>query len=138
MPTGIFAEFGMFMQGSDSGVSVRNVNLSVAGVASQAIASQPLVAWNSQSGVAEDVTLYIRGSGITDGATPYQTPMNLFLQRPITDVVSLYMQGPGAPESSGVALCVAGATPVVSGMPLSLPQVVGVETGGNFLYTHGF
>lgn len=120
------------------GDTVRNVNLFAEGRAHSAEAASDLYLQNDQSGVALSAPLFVAGSGVGDGALPYEKGLSLFLRRPVTDAVFLYIQAPGTPDNEQVPLFVQ-ANIVSSGViSLAVPNVVGSESHSARLYTHGF
>lgn len=98
----------------------------------------PLYLSNNITGVEETCTLFIRGSGTTPGATPYNRFMNLYLERNEGAAINLFMLGEGTVFSTGVNMFVEGKAECVSGIPLVMPDVLGVSSSGLNLTVIGF
>jgi hypothetical protein len=90
------------------------------------------------SGVEKSLTLFIKGSGIKAGATPFNSSMNLFIERNEAAEISLFLQGEGEYINNNTPLYVFGAYLANSGVDLVISDIVGVGTGALRLYTHGF
>lgn len=89
------------------------------------------------SGVDGSINLFIQGSGVTEGATPFNGSMNLFLRRPCSDAIPLYLGAPGEPVSGSVYLYMQGNLPVSGGFNL-YTNAVGPTTGNFPMFTAGF
>lgn len=98
----------------------------------------PLYLSNNITGVEEGITLFIRGSGTTPGATPYNKFMNLFLNRNEGAAISLFMLGQGTEYGTGVNFFIEGKTEFASGISLVMPDVIGVSSSGVNLTVIGF
>lgn len=128
----------LFVQVSDVGESTRNMNLWVRGGTYNAAASQDLVLWNAESGAWGSLYLFVQGEGENDGWAPAERTMPLFLQRPTAGALPLFLLGPGTPSASGLSMVLHGAHGVASGLPLSLPDVVGFVSSGVPLFVRGW
>ena len=131
------SSMNLTLLGSSSDVTTRTLNLWVGGVYPTISKSVSLTVFNGQSGVNDSINLFIRGSGVTDGALPFSSSLNLYIARGAADVLPLYLRAAGTPASGILDLSVLGSIVVSSGVDISLPNVVGVSTAFAQLYTHG-
>lgn len=148
--SGVFKGLDLFIQGTS--VVTANLNLFLSNYGPEDLSgslnlfipgqnysinnSVPL--FISNSGTDKALTLFIKGSGITDGAYPFSSSMNLFIERNEANAISLFLQGEGEYISSGITLYSFGAYLASSGIDLVISDVVGISSGTLKLYTHGF
>lgn len=74
----------------------------------------------------------------TAGASILSGTMNLYLHRSTSNIMSLYMAGPGTPSTSGIDLYMYGGLNSSSGIDLAMPNVVGNANGVQKLFIRGF
>lgn len=128
----------LFMQGSTESSDDRTLNLWISGEPHTASASIDFYIENNQLGASASVTLFIQGEGTSEGATPTQAALNLWLQRDPTAMLNLYISGPGEVISQDITLFIEGSIEQTSSINLSIPDVVGYSESTVVLYTHGF
>lgn len=128
----------LFLAAPTVGSGTRTLPLFVEGRRYSLSSTVSLTAWNVHSGASSSVPLYLAGSGVTDGYQPYERSLSLFIQRNPSAAVSLFLQGPGTPASSGLSLLIHGSPWATGTVPLAMPEVVGWGTSSTRLYTHGF
>lgn len=124
------------LRGEYSAPTHSNLNLSVVGGGHFVNAFLDMVCFNRT--VTEDIPLYVKGLGTTAGAFPADGSMNLFIQRPITDAITLYLRGPAEPVNATIPMYVKGAVGVNNNIPLSIKNVIGLDNSTTTMYTHGF
>lgn len=112
--------------------------LSIVGGTTEVSNSLPLIVGNYITGVYNSLPLYIRGSGSTDGAVPLNASMNLYIERWPAAALDLFLQGEGIAVNSGIPLYIYGSQITVSGLDLSMPNVIGISSGVLRLHTIGF
>jgi hypothetical protein len=130
---------------------LHNLNLFIEGGGAPIDGQIPLYLANV--GVEGNVTLFLQGDGITDGALPLKAGMPLYINggfgtfsphaSGIEASTTLYLQGPGtlvstASGATSISLFVDGHAPLTQGMTLALPGVVATPKAAAKLYTHGF
>ncbi len=98
------------------------------------MSATPLVAIDSHN----QLTLFVRGDGVTDGAVPFANSLNLFLRRDPSAAVPLYVHAPGEQLEFGIGLYVAGVNTTLASLNLSIPGAIGLPTRPVKLYTTGF
>lgn len=134
VPTG---SMNLFLNGSPVDWRTNAMNLAVEGCSHKSQGSLFLTAWNNQSGVTEGTTLFARGDGKTDGASPATGSMNLFMMRWPSQAIPLWVQGPGSPSSLGSPLYTLAANGWSSGVPL-FESAIGGQSGSTKLFTSGY
>jgi len=115
----------------------RGMNLFVEGCGNPVSLGMDLVVWNEQSGATQSATLFIEGSGTTEGCIPVSRGMNLFLRRNPAAACPLYICGPGTTGNLSTNLFVHGAAPTSGTIPFVIPDAVGFVDDSVRLYTHG-
>lgn len=128
----------LFLQAATESSDDRTLNLWIYGEAHTASASLDLYIQNNQLGASSSVTLFIQGEGTTEGATPIESTLNLWLQRDPTAMLNLYISGPGEVISQDMTLFIEGSIEQTSSVNLSIPNVLGYAESKVVLYTHGF
>jgi hypothetical protein len=127
-------EIPLFTHGIDS--YTRPMNLVIVGEAPRLDSSITLFIANS--GVAGYVPLFIQGSGIGEGSVPYERGMNLFLKRDPAEAMTLFLQGPGQPETSSIPLFISAAYASSGNITLAMPNVLGYLAPHITLFTRGW
>lgn len=130
--------FPLFVGGATPASSARTMPLWLGGAYPTAGGSVELTLWNAQSGVRDELTLFVQGSGVTAGATPFNHNMGLFLRRAPVGAITLHVGSPGYPVSSGTPLYLYGQVPNSGVVTLAIPNVVGSPSGFVQLYINGF
>lgn len=93
--------------------------------------------------VFSGIPLYTIG-GVSDGsysmagAAISSGDMVLFINRPTSNILPLYLRGPGTLDSGVLDLYVAGASPASGLLPLAMPVTYDRKTSVITLYTHGW
>lgn len=128
--------FPLVVHGSD-GARTAAVPLFLTGANRQTDGQLSLFLQNDQSGVEQGLSLFVRGNGITDGFSPLNESLPLFLRRDPSESLFLYLHGPGSVENAGVSLFVGGIHGAGSGIPMHT-NGVGHQTGSVRLFTSGF
>ena len=91
----------------------------------------------SNSGTSSEITLYISGYGLTPGALTASSLINLYMERPTSNVIPLFLLGNGNPVSGDIPLNLVGNVAVYNSLGLSLSGI-GSKTGSVSLFTHGY
>jgi hypothetical protein len=128
----------LFIQVENSSTKNRSMNLWVGGENQVAQNSMTLFLYNTQTVVNSDLTLFVQGDGVSDGAAPLTSNMNLFLQRNPGSAITLFVSGPGDVLTSNVPLYVSGSVQQTGSIQLSIPKVTGYTPGSMQLFTSGF
>lgn len=128
----------LFLQGPSSGAQTKSLPLSLTGAGNPLQSAITLFAQNNQSGVFSSITLYASGEGENPGYFPTSGQLNLFIQRIPSSAIPLYLRGEGIQVSGQLTLFTNGSILVGSGLTLAVPKVVGFETEGLKLFTHGW
>jgi hypothetical protein len=118
------------------GTSVRGMNLWVGGEAHSANSYLPLFLANV--GISGIVPLFIRGSGTAEGYVFADRSMSLFIQRPISQMATLYLHGPGNETLLTNTLYIRGYEPVVNEMTCSIPSAIGYFPKNSPLFIRGY
>lgn len=130
----------LFLNASPSGSLSRSMNLFIGGQTHSISSSLEMVLWNGQSGLNTGnnyLPLFIQGDGVTAGAIPASGTLNLFLKRDPTEMMPLFLQGPGVPVASGFDLYMQGSYVLGSGFDMFMPAH-GLASGTIPLFLHGF
>ncbi len=128
----------LYLLGESQSGAVANMNLWIQGRTHSSTDSLDLVVWNDQLGAFDSIPLFIRGYGVTEGATPFATGMNLVLQRDPANAITLYIQGPGEELTGDLDLFVSGSELSVGSLDLAIPEVLGFISRTATLFTSGF
>lgn len=129
----------LFLQGSPTDRTVRNMNLWLNAVLPHAQGSTTLYLHNDLQGSSDSIPLFLKVDGELVGGQAAHSQMILFLKRPPENAISLYMHGPGTVATSPLlSLLVEGALPFNQSVTLVIPKTVGVITPKVTLYSHGF
>lgn len=115
-----------------------NMNLWVSGKNRSVCNSATLFVNNQQSGVNNTASLFVQGLGTLDGALPCSSSMNLFLGRRPAEMATLFISGPGQPESGVLNLSILGAQSVSDTTTLCVPSSIGGQSLTSKLYVNGF
>ena len=129
-------ELNLFLAAPDSGQSTANLNLFTSGRTGTGWAEAPLYLQND--GVASGIPLFIRGSGVTDGAIPYSQSLNLFLNRNTANAFPLYLACSLGEPSGQIPLFTEGHAGIDGSITLAVPDVVGFLSGSVKLFTRGW
>lgn len=93
--------------------------------------------------VFSGIPLYTIG-GVSDGsysmagAAVGSGDMVLFINRPTSNILPLYLRGPGTLDSGVLDLYMAGASPSSGELPMAIPVTYDRKTSTTTLYTHGW
>lgn len=152
--TGIFSSLPFFMEGSDfrgemnmfmagptSETKTSSMNMFVGGIGTEV--NNSIHMYIGCSGLEESVPLFIQGLTLHTSTDPFfpnaGVPdtglLNLFLRRPITDMVSLFIMN--ANESDSITMYVRGGVGSESGISLYTMGEASIDSPTT-LYTHGF
>lgn len=134
----ITGSVNLSISGTNTGTSVSHLNLTVVGGNAKESRGVDLVLW-CDPGTTADIPLFIRGDGVTPGAIPLGSSLNLHIERGPQGSVDLYLKCDGAEGSIPLFLTghpgIDGSIPVyISGdggtlagaVDLSMPAVVGL------------
>jgi hypothetical protein len=94
----------LYLLGNSTGDLTNYMPLWVEGTTHKYDSSIPLYLGNYQSGVTNYIPLFVQGSGLTDGAYPFSASMPLFIKRPISEYLPLFIGTHGYPSSGAVYL----------------------------------
>ena len=134
---GLASNLNLYLQASDTDIRRRYLNLFIGGGAHSIDDTVPLFICNTQSGVVDDIPLYIRGFGELSGALPFSSNMNLFIQRNTVVTMPLFLAC-STPQSGGFPLLVWGNSNTDADMSLAMPYTAAEKSNSTNLYTHGF
>lgn len=129
------AHMNLSVIADDTGLYNKSLNLSTAGYYGSAYKNVDLICYNN--GPSLTSTLFIKGDGTTAGALPSNGSMNLYLDRPIGDMINLFLCSP-VPTTNEITLFCAGAYLINNSFTMSMPVVLDIPTLTRTLYTHGF
>jgi len=133
---GPYDQMNLFLKTGDLGTIDDDMNLYIGG--HYASKSSWTTLYLCNTGIDSGVPLYVRGSGITDGALPFNKYMPLFIGKQGTyERLWLYTTGPWNSASGYASLFVEGVLPYVSSLPLVLPNTIDNKTNTLELYSHG-
>lgn len=130
------ASLPLFLEVSSQGESASNMNLFTEGRYGRVEGSLDLFLKNQ--GQASGLTLFVKGSGATDGYYPYSAGMNLFLARDTTNSIPFFLASSIDSPASGFTAYVFGGVGGVGTLALSVPDVVGGSDNTVRLFTRGF
>lgn len=130
-------QLNLFINGISTGKSKNNLNIFIAGNNVLAGKEMDLFIKNNISNINNNITLFISGDGISDGAIPYNKSMNLFIRRNPTNFITLFISV-ASPINSQTNLFIAGANTIVNSTPLTMPYTKAAQDFSLVLYTHGF
>lgn len=135
VPTGVLP---LFIGGPDSAAKTANLNAFVAGEYCRSQGSFDLCLFNAESGTSSSLGLYMRGSGLSEGANPFNAFLGLFLGRPTAGATTFFLAAPGTPASGDFSLFLPGVGGAESGVNLATPNVLGWTTDTMTFHTRGW
>lgn len=130
------SDMDLYLEGPLYDTTIRSLNLYIGGTNYFEAGSMTLVLFNEM--IANSATLFIKGSGVTPGGLPYNSNLNLFINRMPSDALNLYLRGPGDTITDDMTLVITGAYPVTNSLNLVIPNSTGFPTEELDLYIHGF
>jgi hypothetical protein len=125
----------LYLQAETLGTGQWAIPLYLLADAPRADATLPLYLENI--GATGYLPLYIAGSGITDGAIPFNASLPLFIERAEGYYLPLFLKAPGTPSSGNFPLYTLGADSFSGSLPL-YASGIGVGEAALKLYMFGF
>lgn len=125
----------LFLSAEASGLAAAGLTLVADGGPHSAWAALPLVL--ACTGSEARLDLFVRGSGVTDGAVPAEGFLALSVGRNTPASLSLYLGGPGWPVASSLPLSCEGAVGAWASVAL-WASGVGAAGAGAKLFTRGW
>lgn len=121
-----------------SGVFASGSSLPVALTGGTDSASASLNLFVSNSGLTGGISVWCSGYGRYAGATPADASMPLYIARPTTSVLNLYVLGPGYPASGGIPVSLTGVLQASGYCNVVIPSAIGVESANLNLSLNGW
>lgn len=134
--SGVDNSINLFLQGATSEIISGILPLFVQGGTTSLSSSLDLYL-HRESGIGASLNLYISGYGVTPGAIPFSGQLPLYLERPTSAVLDLFLCVPGTPASSVIDMYILGSTTYNDSLDLYLSGV-GFTTSTLKMYTHGW
>jgi hypothetical protein len=128
----------LYLEGSTQEEYAESLILFVEGAYPIAANGVNLYVSNTQLGVEDTITLYVKGDGLYDGFHPYGEGMALYIERWPSAAITMYCAAPGTAINTSLPLLSGGYATVEQGVDLVIKDVVGQPTRAVTLFTHGF
>lgn len=134
--SGINASINLFLQGATTDFVSGVLPLFIEGGTTSLSNSLDLYL-HRESGIGSSLNLYISGYGVTPGAIPFSGGIPLYIERPTTAVLDMFLCVPGNPLSSGIPLYLVGSESHDSSIDLYMSGI-GYITSSVKCYVNGY
>lgn len=132
------APLNLVLAGPSQSDNTATMPLVVTGVMPSIAGMVPLSINANQKVVGAIASMFVEGTGGTQGALPYNSYMNLFLQRNPAEMIPLFIKGAEDPTKATLPLYLEGANLTSKSVNLSIPATIDTKLGTLKLFTHGF